>query len=241
MLKSILNSVPVLHVHFFFWFFFWFFTLDPFREKISASAAGLFGIALKAWAYGSHVRVLAGQTGERPTDGCRERGKWRGNSIKFMFIKIRGHHKNEKDADKSKGLSTWITIVIYLLKPGCFLSIKSHHILHLQRKASVIASHTNQHNLCNYALKVTLEAESDVSSLDSGDIADSSGDFQPCCKETSHSQTKLLTRAVYNHKHKEKMINHAEVITKQNREYEGSSAQQGHFPKYIEAKWLCCN
>lgn len=152
-------------------------------------------------------------------------GEMKGDSIKFMFIKIRGHHKNEKDADKSKGLSTWITIVIYLLKPGCFLSIKSHHILHLRRKARVIASHTNQHNLCNYALKVTLEAESDVSSLDSGDISDSSGDFQPRCKETSHAQTKLLTRAVYNHKHKEKTINQAEVITKQNREYKGSSAQ----------------
>ena len=40
---------------------------------------------------------------------------------------------------------------------------------HLQRKASVIASHTNQHNLCNYALKVTLgRPESDVSGPDSG-------------------------------------------------------------------------
>lgn len=104
------------------------------------------------------------------------------------------------------------------------MSIKGHHILHLHRKASVIASHTNQHNLCNYALKVTLEAESDVSSLDSEDITDSSGDFQPRCEETSHSQTKLLTRAVYHHKHKEKMINQAEVIRKQNREYVGSSA-----------------
>lgn len=162
---------------------------------------------------------------ERRRQTGAETGEMKGDSIKFMFIKIRGHHKNEKDADKSKGLSTWITIVIYLLKPGCFLSIKSHHILHLRRKARVIASHTNQHNLCNYALKVTLEAESDVSSLDSGDISDSSGDFQPRCKETSHAQTKLLTRAVYNHKHKEKTINQAEVITKQNREYKGSSAQ----------------
>lgn len=156
----------------------------------------------------SHV----GQTAETG----QEQRELEADSIKPPFIKIRGHHKNEKDADKSKGLSTWITIVIYLLKSGCFLSIKSHHILHLRRKASVIASHTNQHNLCNYALKVTLEDGSDVSSLDSGDISDSSGDFQPGCEETSHSQTKLLTRAVYNHKHKEKMINQAEVITKQN-------------------------
>lgn len=118
-----------------------------------------------------------------------------------------------------------ITIVIYLLKPGCFLSIKSHHIPHLRRKAAVIASHTNQHNLCNYALKVTLEAESNVSSLDSRDISDSSGDFQPRCEETSRSQTNLFTRAVYSHKHKEKTINHAEVITKQNGEYKESLAQ----------------
>lgn len=139
-----------------------------------------------------------------------------------MFVVIRGHRKNEKDANKSKGLSTWITIVIYLLRPGFFLSIKSHHILQLRRKAGVIASHTNQHNLCNYALKVTLEAESDVSSLDSGDISDSSGDFQPRCEETSHSQTKLFTQAVYSHKHKEKTVNQAEVITKQNWECKGS-------------------
>lgn len=72
---------------------------------------------------------------------------------------------------------------------------------------------------------MTLEAESDVSSLDSGDGADSSGDFQPRCEETSHSPTKLLIRAVYNHKHKEKAINQAEVITKRSGEYERGSAQ----------------
>lgn len=69
---------------------------------------------------------------------------------------------------------------------------------------------------------MTLEAESDVSGLDSEDITDSSGEFQPRCKEASHFQTKLLTRAVYDHKHKEKLINQAEVIAKQNREYEGA-------------------
>lgn len=68
-------------------------------------------------------------------------------------------------------------------------------VSHLRRKASVIAPHTNQHNLCNYALKVTLEAENDVSGLDSGGDADSPGGFQPRCEETSHFQTKLLTPA----------------------------------------------
>lgn len=200
-------------------------TVDPFREKN-------FSISSKiVWVSSENVIIRLPcystcWTERRETDGWVEgEGKMKGNSIKFMIIKIRGHQKNEKDADKSKGLSTWITIVIYLLKRGCFLSIKSHHILHLRWKASIIASHTNQHNLCNYALKVTLEAESDVSSLDSGDIADSSGDFQPCCKETSHSQTKLLTRAIFNHKQNEKMINQAEVITKQNRKYEESIVQ----------------
>lgn len=69
---------------------------------------------------------------------------------------------------------------------------------HLRRKAGVIAPRTNQHNLCNYALKVTLEAESDVSGLDSGGGggADSPGGFQPRREETSHFQTKLLTPAV---------------------------------------------
>lgn len=28
------------------------------------------------------------------------------DSIKFRFIKIRGQHQNEKDADESEGLST---------------------------------------------------------------------------------------------------------------------------------------
>lgn len=28
------------------------------------------------------------------------------DSIKFTFIKIRGQHQNEKDADESEGLST---------------------------------------------------------------------------------------------------------------------------------------
>lgn len=91
-----------------------------------------------------------------------------------------------------------------------------HHILHLQRKAGVIASHTNQHNLCNYALKVTLEAESDVSSSDSGDVSDSS-EIWASLEETSRSQTKLVTPAVYNHEHKEKTVNQASVITKQSR------------------------
>lgn len=69
-------------------------------------------------------------------------------------------------------------------------------VSHLRRKAGVIAPHTNQHNLCNYALKVTLEAENDVSGLDSGGGADSPGEFQPRCEETSHFQTNLLTPAV---------------------------------------------
>lgn len=51
------------------------------------------------------------------------------DSIKFMVIKIKGRHQNEKDADESEGLCSWITIVIYLLQPGCFLSITSHHSL----------------------------------------------------------------------------------------------------------------
>lgn len=38
-------------------------------------------------------------------DGGWEAGV-EGGSITLVFIKTRGHHKNEKDADKSKGLST---------------------------------------------------------------------------------------------------------------------------------------
>lgn len=86
-------------------------------------------------------------------------------------------------------------------------------VSHLRRKADVIAPHTNQHNLCNYALKVTLEAENDVSGLDSGGgSVDSPGGFQPRGEETSHFQTKLLTPAV-TAVNTEKRINQAEVIT----------------------------
>lgn len=70
----------------------------------SASAAGLVQMALKASVYGSLMRPLAGLREDRQTAAGTEEMKW--DSIKFMFIKIGGHHKNQKDADKSKGLST---------------------------------------------------------------------------------------------------------------------------------------
>lgn len=51
--------------------------------------------------------------------------------------------------------------------------------------------------MCNYALKVTLEAENDVSGLDSGGGVDSPGGFQPRREETGHVfRPKLLTPAV---------------------------------------------
>lgn len=162
--------------------------IKPSEETDFSISGGIWNMACKTvWA--------------SPTDNAFRSEKWTNErerereraSITLLFIKIRGHRQNEKDADKSKGLSTWITIVIYLLKPGCLLSIKRHHIPHLRWKAGVIASHTNQHNLCNYALKVTLEAESDVSSLDSVDISDSSGDFKSRCEKRATHRPKFPT------------------------------------------------
>lgn len=177
------------------------------KKQNSASVEG-FGI-WPAKQFGPPLlTMLSGQRNERMNE--RERA-----SITLLFIKIRGHRQNEKDADKSKGLSTWITIVIYLLKPGCLLSIKRHHIPHLRRKASVIASHTNQHNLCNYALKVTLEAESDVSSLDSVDISDSSGDFKSRCEKRATHRPKFPCSPIL-HTNVTQMVNQAEIITKWN-------------------------
>lgn len=58
----------------------------------SASAAGLVQVALKASVYGSLMRALVGLREDRQTDTGTEEMKW--DSIKFMFIKIGGHHKN---------------------------------------------------------------------------------------------------------------------------------------------------
>lgn len=166
----------------------WFFTPDPFRGKISASAARLSRMAAGEQ---EHMAPMSVPLPARRTDRCTGR-MWRRFVIYLEggYIPHSGWRslKLESMAEKKKGErcwqiqgspTTWITIVIYLLRPGCFLSIKSRHILHLRGgKPAVIAPHTNQHNLCNYALKVTLEAESDVSGPDSGGGGtDSSGDF----------------------------------------------------------------
>lgn len=69
MLKGIFNSVPKLQdIHF---FFFLFFKRSEFIKKDnSASAAGLFRMAPKA--YDSHLRAFSGLIGE--TDRCRDMG-----------------------------------------------------------------------------------------------------------------------------------------------------------------------